>query len=57
MLALGIYWSRRLDDPRLRLTWRAPRTIRTAGAGQSPGAAMKARRRLAGQDQGPERAE
>ena len=46
MLALGVYWSRRLDDPRLNIASRAPRIIRNAGAGRSSGAAMKTRLRL-----------
>ena len=46
MLALGIYWSRRLDDPRLNVASPAPRTIKNAGAGRSRGAAMKTRLRL-----------
>jgi hypothetical protein len=46
LLALGIYWSRRLNDPRLNLFSRAPRTVKSVGAGQSSGAAMKRRPRL-----------
>jgi len=55
MLALGIYWSRRLDDPRLHIAARAPRIIKNAGAGRSRGAAMKTRLRL-DRDAGPPRA-
>ena len=42
MMALGIYWSRRLDDPRLQVH-AGPRREKHVGTGRSPGAA---RRRL-----------
>jgi hypothetical protein len=37
MLALGVYWSRRLDDPRLR-THRSTPLLKHVGRGRSEGA-------------------
>jgi hypothetical protein len=48
LVALGIYWSRRLDDPRIRLTARRTPSIRGVGSGRSKGAALADRRRLDG---------
>ena len=41
MLALGVYWSRRLDDPRLHVLSRGRPPMRNAGAGRSKGASQR----------------
>lgn len=40
MMAAGVYWSRRLDDPRLQVH-RDPRREKHVGAGRSQGAARR----------------
>ena len=45
MLMLGIYWSRRLDDPRLQRRPVKPRLLKQAGSGRSPGAETAHRHR------------
>jgi hypothetical protein len=45
MLALGVYWSRRLDDPRL-LKHRSRPLLKHVGRGRSEGAAKRQRDEL-----------
>ena len=46
MIVLGIYWSRRLDDPRLHRRAVNRRPLKQAGSGRSPGAETANRERL-----------
>jgi hypothetical protein len=46
LLCLGVFWSKRLADPRLGLTPPAARLMKHAGAGRSPGASMTNRQQL-----------
>ena len=46
MVGLGIYWSRRLDDPRTRVKSGVSPRVRNVGSGRSKGAAQARRRRL-----------
>jgi hypothetical protein len=50
LLFLGVFWSKRLADPRLGITPPAARLMKNAGAGRSPGASMTKRQRLTAPD-------
>ena len=46
LLGLGVFWSRRLNDPRLNVVRPTAPPMKHAGAGRSTGAAMTKRHRL-----------